>query len=362
MPARSSRNSQCHFGEFRLIRDLARRFGRTDRSVERGIGDDAALIRPSPGRSLLLTADLLAEGIHFDLATATFEEIGYKAAVANLSDIAAMGGIPQYLLVAVAVPPSYRPSDIERLYTGLMCACRRHAVQLVGGDTSGSLQGLFVSLTLTGSIEPGYALRRDGARAGDLLYVTGTLGDSLAGLAILNNRGRKHLASRVGRKGKEEGYLITRHLRPTARIKEGRLLAEHRLATAAIDISDGLSGDLAHLCEQSGVGAEIEVEALPLSRACRVYAASCGADPVRLALTGGEDYELLFTVPPRQQTRLETMATQAGCHFSRIGIMRPREFGLRTRQRNGSLQRLMPTSFEHFHGKRRMPTEAVWCH
>jgi len=325
--------------EFALIAALSRRFGRTGRSVLRGIGDDAAIVRPSPGYLLLLTTDLLAEGIHFDLATATFEDIGYKAAAANLSDIAAMGGTPQHLLVSLAIPTGYAASDILRLYRGVMTACRPHGVELIGGDTSASQRGLFISITLTGLVPPKEVLTRDGAKVGDLLYVTGTLGDSRAGLHLLTAKGQAQPYAR---------HLIDRHLHPTPRITAGRLLASHGLATAAIDLSDGLSGDLAHLCTLSGVGAEIHSDTLPLSRACRAYAIASRTDPIRLALAGGEDYELLFTVPPRSRARLERLGARLGCAVSCIGTIRPKAFGLRLRNEKGSWRRLAITSYQHF--------------
>lgn len=359
MPLRSSRTSLHQIGEFGLIRSLRRRFGRTGRSVLRGIGDDAAIIRPPAKHLLLVSTDLLAEGIHFDLATATFEDIGYKAAAATLSDIAAMGGVPQHMLVAVAIPVSCKSSEIERLYRGLMRACRRYGVELVGGDTSASRQGLFIGVTVTGIAEPGQALTRDGANAGDLLYVTGTLGDSLAGLNIL--RTRIHAKGEAGEGHKRHlRYLIERHLRPTPRLEEGQLLATHHLATAAIDLSDGLSGDLAHVCEESGVGAEIEIAALPLSPACRSYAAAHRLDPIHLALTGGEDYELLFTVSPGNRAKMDRLAQRTRCRLSRIGTIRPKGFGLRVKHRNGSSRRLLLASYQHFQRQRATPGEAEW--
>ena len=363
MSSRSARPSVSQLGEFRLIRHLRRRFGQTGRAVLRGIGDDAAVIRPSSGHALLLTTDLLAEGIHFDLRTATFEDIGYKAAVANLSDIAAMGGRPQYMLVAVAIPASRTSSDVDRLYRGMMRACRLHKVELVGGDTSASRHGLFLSITLTGFVQAGRVLTRDGARVGDLLYVTGTLGDSLAGLTLLESaRNRRSAAGdRLNqRRRRYQSYLIDRHLRPTPRIKEGQLLAAHRLATAAIDLSDGLSGDLMHICEQSGVGAEIETSALPLSPACRAYAAASRLDPVRLALTDGEDYELLFSISSGSRAKLERLARRTGCHFSRIGTVRPKRAGVRLRRVNGSSKRLAIAGYQHFQDPRTIPHEAAW--
>lgn len=355
MPARSARTSLARLGEFRLIRALSRRFGQAGPGVLQGIGDDAAVIRPSHGTALLLTTDLLVEGIHFDPGLASFEEIGYKAAVANLSDIAAMGGTPQYLLVALAVPPSGTPADIQGLYRGLMQPGRAHRVQLVGGDTSASRAGWFISITLTGSIQPGLALTRAGARVGDLVYVTGTLGDSLAGLCLLKPHGP---GRRRPVRGSGAAYLIHRHLRPIPRIKAGRLLATRRLATAAIDLSDGLSGDLTHICERSGVGAEIEAAALPISSALRAYATAHRIDPVELALTGGEDYELLFTVPPRKEQALRQLSQRMACRLSCIGRIRSRAFGLRLNRGNGSPERLVPSGYQHFQHRRLRSTKA----
>ncbi len=350
----------ARLSEFALIQRLHRKFGRTGPAVVRGIGEDTAIIRPLGDKSLLLTTDLLAEGIHFDLATATFEDVGYKAAVANLSDIAAMGGTPQHLLVSVAIPPSQSPEDIEQLYDGMMEACRPYKVDLVGGDTSASRNGLFLSVTLTGVVDAGRALTRDGARPGDLMYVTGTLGDALAGLSLLS--GRATMRRVVGRQLPSllRRHLISRHLRPTPRIQEGQLLTQHRLATAGIDLSDGLSGDLLHLCERSGVGAEMDPDALPLSAACRAYATVSHRDPVHLALTGGEDYELLFTVAPKHKAQLERITQRHKLQISHIGVIRPKRFGLTLRGKDGVPRKLRVSSYEHFRSKRTQAQGVRW--
>jgi thiamine-monophosphate kinase len=336
-----------------LIEALRRRFGRTGRSVRLGIGDDAAIVRVPPGHDLLLTTDLLVEGIHFDLSTASYEDVGYKAGVANLSDIAAMGGLPHHLLVAAAVPADRSPSHIQDFYRGLMKACGKHGVELVGGDTSASRHGLFLSIMLTGSIQAGRALRRDGAKAGDLLYVTGTLGDSLAGLTLLGHHAKRGAASRQPARVRRNlaSLLVERHLHPIPRIAIGRLLASRRLATAAIDLSDGLSGDLAHLCEQSRVGAEVAPSALPLSGELLAYAAAHRADPTRLALTGGEDYELLFTGSPRNHAKVMRLAPETGCRISCIGTITAQR-GLRLRDSSGALRALPILSYRHFRGHR----------
>ena len=273
MALRQASDRLPEFGEFGLIRSLRRRFSHQDPAVIRGIGDDAAVIAVSPRRWWHLTTDLLAEGVHFDLHTAAPESVGYRAAMANLSDIAAMGAAPRYLLTSIAVPRSFQATKVDQLYRGLMKAFRKHGVALIGGDTSASQGGLFLSLMVIGTTPARQALLRSGARVGDGLYVTGTLGDSLAGFRILSDPSRLQLAANHRR------FLVSRHLRPTARVKEGQWLNRARLATAAIDLSDGLSGDVRHICEESQVGVEIELDALPLSAACRAYAAASRQDP-----------------------------------------------------------------------------------
>lgn len=335
--------------EFALIRALQRRFASREPALLQGIGDDAAVVAASKQEWWHLTTDLLAEGVHFDLKTASLESVGYRAGMANLSDLAAMGATPRYLLISLAIPRSLRPQDIHRLYAGLMKACRPYGVTLIGGDTSASQSGLFVSITLIGATRAGRALFRHGARTGDGLYVTGTLGDSLAGLRLLTGPAKRSGQRRPPslKKGHRQ-FLLNRHLRPTARVEVGRWLNDAELATAAIDLSDGLSGDLRHLCEQSGVGAEIHGASLPLSNACRAYAGLCRLDPVHLALTGGEDYELLFTVAPQKQPLLERRAKTRGFRVSRIGTMKPARFGIRLQSNDGAARPLPVTSYEHF--------------
>lgn len=347
-PGQSSRQAPL-LSEFALIRSLRRRFGRTGPSVVRGIGEDAAIIRMPTGSRLLLTTDLLAEGVHFDLATTTLEDVGYRAAVANLSDIAAMGGVPRYLLVSLAIPPKRTAAEIDRLYRGIMQACRGYGVQLVGGDTSASRDGLFINITLTGAARPDRVLTRAGARAGDLIYVTGTLGDSQAGLDLLRAGDRAPASLLDTAADQVRRFLIRRHLRPSARVREGRLLAERRLASAAIDLSDGLSGDLAHLCEESRVGAELDPRAIPVSSACRSYADARRLNPVDVALSGGEDYELLFTVPPANRRKVEALAHRARFRVSCIGLITARRSGIRVKRDDGSWQPLTVTSYVHFH-------------
>lgn len=344
MPSPARLKARPVIKEFGLIRSLRREFGGGHASVVCGIGDDAAVIEPTPGLQLVLTTDLLAEGIHFHLRTASFEDVGYKAAIANLSDVAAMGGTPQYVLIALAIPRGGTRTMVQHLYRGMMAACRPHGVRLIGGDTSASHGGWFVGVVLIGSTAAHRALLRSGARAGDDLYVTGTLGDSLAGFKLLQSP-RISATLPAG----QRRFLVQRHLRPTARVREGHWLSSGRWASSAIDVSDGLSGDLRHICEESRVGVEIDLSALPISNACRTYAAVTKQDATDLALAGGEDYELLFTVPRRQRKRFLLDAARHRIRVTRIGTIKPARSGIRGMAPGGRLRALTVTSYEHFH-------------
>ena len=332
--------------EFKLIRALKRHYGAPTARVVRGIGDDAAVIMPRRTDRYLLTTDLLAEGVHFDRATAAFADVGFRAAAANLSDIAAMGGIPEFLLVALAIPRDGTVRHVEQLYAGLMAACRPHRVRLIGGDTSASKDGWFIGITLVGSAGAKRILYRSGAKAGDDLYVTGTLGDSRAGLGLMQ-RVRGKGQGRSLSPGHRQ-FLVLRHLRPTARIREGQWLANSGWATSAIDLSDGLSGDLRHVCAESRVGANIELSALPISSACRRYALSVKQDPATLALAGGEDYELLFTVSARHRARFTRASAQRRFQMTRVGTITTAKEGLRMTLPDGRRRPLPIISYEHF--------------
>jgi len=336
--------------EFALIRALTRRFAGTTPHLVRGIGDDAAVISAATPMWWHVTTDLLTEGVHFDFKSASPESVGYRAAMANLSDIAAMGAVPRYVLISLAVPKGFTRKSIFGLYTGLLKACRPHGVALIGGDTSASPTGLFINITLLGTTTSGQALLRRGAKVGDHIYVTGTLGDSLAGLQLLMGPEAKRRGRRATSPFRTayRRVLTQRHLRPTARVKEGQWLNHEGFATSAIDLSDGLSGDLRHICRESRVGAEIDLGKLPISVACRAYAESRGLLPTQLALTGGEDYELLFTVPPEKQPDLFKQARTHRFHITHIGTIRPRRFGVRMKDTDGTSHPIPITSYEHF--------------
>jgi len=335
-------------GEFELIQRLRNATGiprALRKTVLAGIGDDAAVLKTRSGRVLLATTDVLVEHVHFDLACTTYRQLGYKAATANLSDIAAMGGLPRFVLIAVAVTPRQSSRDVEALYAGAHAACRRADAAIVGGDTSASRTDLFLSLVVLGEAEPSAVLRRSTARAGDRLYVTGTLGDAQAGLEIL--LARKEGRRRAATNARGAAYLTGRHLAPTARLREAGRLAEARLASAAIDLSDGLAGDVRRICEESKVGCLIDTRQLPLSAPLIAHARAGRRDPIAYALGGGEDYELLFTVPPANVPRVETLIRRRVLRATPIGTITPARRGLRLIGADGAIHPLSAKGYEH---------------
>jgi thiamine-monophosphate kinase len=334
-----------HLREFQLIQSLPRRFSTQGLHPIVGIGDDAAILPSSSSQHVVISTDLLVEDIHFTRKTATLYDIGYKAAAANLSDIAAMGATPTAIFVAIALPPSFIEEDWHEFYRGLAVPCKRYKVQLLGGDTSASPTSLFIAITIMGQVAPGHFLTRHGAKNGDLIYVSGTLGDSAAGLAYLNQSKRP---PKSAIRSKPMKYLVQRHLQPTARVPLGELLASQPYASSAMDLSDGLSGDLRHLCRQSRVGALIDSEQIPMSQQMQRYAKRIRATPLHWSLHGGEDYELLFTIPPQWQHELEKCAKERRIPITHIGIIQPKRFGIRIVHHNQRQDVFSPRSYEHF--------------
>ena len=343
MSRTSGRDSLTTVGEFGLIQQLRRQWPTSSPRVVQGIGDDAAILRPSPGQQLLVSTDVFIEGVHFDLTFQSPRDVGFRAATANLSDVAAMGGTPLYLLVSMAVSGHLPITRVRAWYRGLRDACSPYAVDLIGGDTSSSLHHAFFSLTIMGTIQANRSLTRNRAKVGDHVYVTGTLGDSRAGLQVL--RTRVNTRPRLRR---DERWLAQRHLRPTPRIVVGQLLARQGIAHAAIDLSDGLSGDVCHVCEESRVGAEIWATALPLSSHLRTFAKHNEVDPVEFALRGGDDYELLFTAPSKHHQKVFDVAQKTKVSISRIGTIQPKSFGRRLTDGRGRTRTLMKQSHTHF--------------
>ena len=277
--------------EWDLINALSREFGPAPAGVILGIGDDCAAIEIPGPDYLLWTVDTLVEGVHFDLAYTSLSQLGWKSLTVNLSDIAAMGGDPGPALLSLGWPPDRDRRVALAFAAGLAQAAREYGVAVIGGDTVASPGGLIVTVTLTGRVPAAQMLRRAGAGIGDLIFVTGPLGEAAAGLEIL-------------RQGLElppdlKEALTEAQLRPRPHLRAGRLLAQEGLATALIDTSDGIATDLYHICRASGVGARIPAAAVPVSPRVTAAAPHLGRDPLDLALTGGEDYLLLFTARRR---------------------------------------------------------------
>lgn len=289
-------------GEFGLIRRLTEKLPTVNASTIVGVGDDAAVLAYGDKRTLV-TSDMLLEGIHFDLVYTPLRHLGYKAAVVNFSDIYAMNGTPRQLLVNIGVGRRFSVEHLDEIYDGLRLACERYGVDLVGGDTSSSLTGLTLSLTCIGEADANDVVRRNGAQETDLICVSGDLGAAYMGLQLLErekavfaNTEQNEMAAQPDFSGRE--YLLERFLKPEARRD---VVAQLRTAdirpTSMIDISDGLSSELLHLCTQSGVGCRIYEERLPIDYLTALTAEEFNMNLSTCALNGGEDYELLFTVP-----------------------------------------------------------------
>ncbi|MBI5026426.1 MAG: thiamine-phosphate kinase [Nitrospirae bacterium] len=290
-------------GEFGLIRRLKKSLQKISPQVLEGIGDDAAALRPSK-KKLLITTDMLLEGIHFDLRFYTLLQLGYKTLAVNISDISAMGGTPKYFLLGLGIPGGYTSQAIDELYSGIKTLAEKHKIEIIGGDTCASKHGLILSGTLLGETDT--VIKRSGARAGDSIFVTGTLGDSAMGLILLKRLKRPVKMQNEKCKMKNLNFkiyhsqlslynvlpLLKRHLMP-----EPRFLKTTTGITAMIDISDGLLIDLCHICEESNVGAKIYLNKIPISKELLSASKLMKINPIELALKGGEDYELLFTAP-----------------------------------------------------------------
>ena len=324
-------------GEFGLIERI-RKAAPKGHGVRIGIGDDAAWL-DCRSRTFLLTADLLIEGIHFKLEWSTFYSLGYKTLAVNLSDIAAMGGTPAYLTLSLGIPSDFTTKEIDEFYRGIRFLAARSGVSLAGGDTSAA-DRFFISASLIGHC-PYAPVLRSGAKPGDDLYVTGTLGDSALGLELIKKKNRHKQRGAAA-------YLIRRHQFPSARLRAGALLARERLARAMIDVSDGLLQDLSHLCKASTVGAEVWENALPLSSA---YKKLAGKKRAGYGLAGGEDYELLFCVRPRDKGRLEKIKRRLGVPITRIGKCLPAGEGVKVVDGRGGAVSLSLRGYDHFKNK-----------
>ena len=318
-----------------------------------GIGDDAAVVEPERNRVEVFTVDALVDGVHFDRGVMPPDAIGHRALAVNLSDLAAMGAAPRLALLSLAMPAALPLADFDGIADGFAALARRHRLHLVGGNLTRTPGPLTIDVTLVGTVKRRQALRRDGARPGDELYVSGSIGAAAAGLGVLREVVARQ-ASGVGPRDQpeearltpDEARLMTAYSRPEPRIRLGTLLARNRAATACIDLSDGLADGVHRLAHESRIGITVDADALPIDGATRSAFERRGVDPVATAVSGGDDYELLFTVRPRTRHRLRASARHGGVPITRIGVC--------TEQRDVTLARSdggaerMPAGYSHF--------------
>lgn len=286
-------------GEFGLIEHLLSNNAQRRKETVLSTGDDACLLQADDVRYKVISTDMLVEGVHFDLMYTPLAHLGYKAVTVNLSDICAMNARPEQVLVSIALSSKFTLDAVEELYRGIYLACEKYEIDLVGGDTTSSQKGLIISVTAIGSVEKGKEVKRSGAKAGDLLCVTGDLGGAFMGLQLLEREKRVFIEN-PAMQPELDGfdYILQRQLKPEARVDAIELFQKHKLSpTSMIDVSDGLSSEVLHLSKQSDVGFKVYEEKLPIDHQTRDLAMEFNLDPTTAALNGGEDYELLFTLP-----------------------------------------------------------------
>lgn len=335
-------------GEFSLINHLTKDIRPQNASTKYGVGDDCAVL-DYPDKEVLVTTDMLMEGVHFDLTYTPLKHLGYKAAMVNISDIFAMNGQPRQMVISIALSKRFSIEDMDDFFDGIKLACAQFGIDIVGGDTTSSLTGLAISITCIGEGEKGHIVYRNGAKETDLICVSGDLGAAYMGLQLLERE--KNIFEEQTRKLKEKGnatmeeelaaaqpdftgkeYIIERQLKPEARGDIiGKLKAAHIQPTAMMDISDGLSSELHHICSQSKVGCRIFEKDLPVDYQTAVMAEELNMNVTTCALNGGEDYELLFTVPLADHDKV---AAIDGVHL--IGYIVKDELGLAMISRDGN--------------------------
>ena len=334
-------------GEFGLIRHLTEDIETKNAETRKGIGDDCAVLEYPAGQQILVTTDLLMEGVHFDLQYMPLKHLGYKSAMVNLSDIYAMNGHPKQMTVSLALSKRFNVEDLEAFYEGLRMACAAHGCDIVGGDTTSSLTGMAISITCIGEAEAGKVVYRNGAKPTDLICVTGDLGAAYMGLQLLERE--KNVYNQQVREARQKGenpdtlpafqpdfsgreYLLERQLKPEARGDIIDALAKAQIQpTAMMDISDGLSSELHHLCSQSHTGCRLYEERIPLDYQTAVMAEELNMNVTTCALNGGEDYELVFTVPLTEHDRVSAIPG-----VKVVGHMTQSEEGLLLIGRDGS--------------------------
>lgn len=334
MKTEQTNNSLNQLGEFGLIDRIRHQVAHSN-SVVVGIGDDCAATTLPSGELLLTSKDLLIENVHFRREWSDMYHIGRKSVAVNLSDIAAMGGKANHLFLGVGLPKTLTAIEIDQFTAGFLDEATAAGATLCGGDTCRSHDNLLISVTVQGSVSAEHLLCRDGAKEGDLVYVSGTIGDSALALAQLE---RGEMPS---------PYLAQRHHSPTPRLKLGQTIAQRKLATAMIDVSDGVFSDLGHILEQSQLGAQLMPHQFPLSEAARHHLRNNPQDS-NIAMLGGEDYELLFCIPATNDDKIKQLATEIGLPLTQIGICVAASQGLTVVDPTGRQQPGQKAGYNHF--------------
>ena len=330
---KTKRTEIADLGEFGLIRHLTGDVNLVNSSTLKGVGDDAAVIKADE-RELLVSTDLLIEGVHFNLAYTPLRHLGYKAAVVNISDIAAMNGVAEQITVSIAISNRFSLEALEEFYEGIALACKHYKVDLIGGDTSSSTSGLFISITVIGRALQNEIVYRSGAKENDLVFVSGDLGGAYMGLLLLE-REKTVYAVNPSMQPDLEGndYILERQLKPEARTDIISLLKSNGVQpTAMIDISDGLASELMHICENSEVGCAVYEEKIPIDPATVGMAEEFKIDPTIAALSGGEDYELLFTISQNDYEKVKNIEG-----ISAIGHITNKDSGRNLVSRDGTM-------------------------
>jgi len=327
-------------GERAIIARIREQAGLPGRGLVAGIGDDCAVYRESPGKLSLITMDTLVEGVHFDFSLHPPAKLGQKSVSVNVSDIAAMGGIPRFALLSLALRQGVSPEWLDNFMAGFLGQLQGFQVLLIGGDTVRSGHEIMISVTLIGEGAEGKVVYRSGARKGDRVLVSGSLGEAAGGLAVLRNNSPENQ--------RRWPQLLEAHLNPLVRAELGHLLAETGRIHAMMDISDGLATDLAHICAESGVGAEISAGAVPINEALRSAAAYFSKDPLEWALQGGEDYQLLFTCAPEDEASVRDLAAEkCGCELFCVGRIIAGK-GVHLVSGDGSRREISYQGYDHF--------------
>ena len=331
-------------GEFGLIDLLTQHNPTINESTVKSVGDDAAVI-DNNGFQTVITTDLLVEGIHFDLMYTPLKHLGYKSVVVNLSDIYAMNAQPKQITVSIALSNRFSVEGVQELYEGIYSACRHYGVDLIGGDTTSSPRGLVISVTAIGQGEKDKLVYRNGAKVGDLVCITGDLGAAYLGLQILEREKQLFLDNpSVQPDLEQQTSLIGRQLKPEARKDIIEMFRKNNLVpTSMMDISDGLASELHHICKQSGVGAFIEESGVSIHPDAQLMALTFQMDPITCALSGGEDYELLFTINPNDIEKIQFLPD-----IFIAGEIVPQEDGIRLHTKGGNIHPITAQGWNHF--------------